>query len=271
MGFLGGGKQKPPSDRITLLHWFYTVIWNGGGALIIAGGANYGIATGMYRHSSKPVQLWNVNNNTLAGDAAVTIFVEILVAWIIAAAMVCNDTRGAILGISPLTWRYGRNHGGRAASRGPFKTPLLWYVNVEGMDLLAPGLTFAERFRRLVGSAIRGLLLACVAWFLWWGIAVGIMAGIGRHVGGVEYEYNHYPEPQVFKLIFGGTLGLFFVPIIAFLALYAMDGGVAGPQAGDVQTTEYNSAYNLPRDSPQKGAVPAPIKDTHPQDNGAVV
>lgn len=55
----------------------------------------------MYRHSSKPVQLWNVNNNTLAGDAAVTIFVEILVAWIISAAMVCNDTRsGFVLRVS---------------------------------------------------------------------------------------------------------------------------------------------------------------------------
>lgn len=43
-------RQKPPSERPTALHWFYTIVWNGGGALIIAGGANFGIATGTLQY-----------------------------------------------------------------------------------------------------------------------------------------------------------------------------------------------------------------------------
>ncbi len=34
---------------------------------------------------------------------------------------------------------------------------------------------------------------------------MGIMAGIGTDLPKHEYGYNHYPEPQVAKLIYGGT------------------------------------------------------------------
>ena len=43
----GSPKQKAPSDKLTALHVFYICIWHGCGAMIIAGGANFGIATGM--------------------------------------------------------------------------------------------------------------------------------------------------------------------------------------------------------------------------------
>lgn len=52
---------------------------------------------GMYRHSPRPVRLWNINNNTLAGDAVVTIFVEVLVAWLIVGALVTNDVRYSLV------------------------------------------------------------------------------------------------------------------------------------------------------------------------------
>ena len=41
------------------------------------------------------------------------------------------------------------------------------YASVEGMDLLAPGITFAHRFRRLMGSAIRGFLICIPTFFIW--------------------------------------------------------------------------------------------------------
>ena len=43
-------KRKRPSEKLTALHAFYIFCWNGGGALIIAGGANFGIATGTKAH-----------------------------------------------------------------------------------------------------------------------------------------------------------------------------------------------------------------------------
>lgn len=41
------------------------------------------------------------------------------------------------------------------------------YASVEGMDLLAPGITFARRFKRLIGSAIRGFLICIPTFFIW--------------------------------------------------------------------------------------------------------
>lgn len=74
----------------------------------------------MYHHSDKPVQLWNINNNTLAGDAGVTVVVECIACWIIAGAMVSNDVRTAALGIRPIAWGMPR----RVAERGGRPTTL---------------------------------------------------------------------------------------------------------------------------------------------------
>lgn len=113
------------------------------------------------------------------------------------------------------------------------------------MDLLQPGLALSTRARRLIGSVMRGLLLGVAAFLLWWPIGVGILAGNGRGVGGIEHEFNHWPEPQVFKLIFGGTLGLLLVPAIAFLALLAMD------DRGNKKQTEVPAEHHATFDMPQ--------------------
>ena len=68
----------------------------------------------MYHHSSHPVRLWAINDNTLAGDAGVTVIVEVIVCWIIEGAMVSNDVRSAALGIRPIAWGMPR----RVAEQG---------------------------------------------------------------------------------------------------------------------------------------------------------
>ncbi|KAK9835251.1 hypothetical protein WJX84_004247 [Apatococcus fuscideae] len=102
-------------------------------------------------------------------------------------------------------------------------TSLPRYINLEGMDLLQPGIPFGIRFKRLVGSALRGFFFCIPIFCLWWPVGVGILAGIGTKVGRIEYDFNHYPEPQVFKLIFGGTMAFVIVPIMAAMVLLAMD------------------------------------------------
>ena len=152
--------------------------------------------------------------------------------------------RQAALGISPLAWHWRRVHPAPGSSQ--LRRAIQWYINVEGMDLLQPRLSIVVRSKRLVGSAIRGLLLAVCAWFLWWPIGVGILAGIGTDEGGIEHGYNHWPEPQVFKLIYGGTMGLFLVPLIALFALLAMDPGSSSAATATEMPAIHNQAYDIP-------------------------
>ena len=49
-------------------------------------------------------------------------------------------------------------------------------------------------------------MLTCQHFICRWPIGVGIMAGIGTDLPKHEYGFNHYPEPQVAKLIYGGTM-----------------------------------------------------------------
>lgn len=134
------------------------------------------------RHSSHTVRLWNINDNTLAGDAAVTIFVQLIVTWLIDTLLVCNDVRTRALQIQPLILPH------RLSNKF-----LLWYLSVEGMDLMDPSITCFRRLRRVIGGIIRALFLSVPVFFLWWPISVGIMAGVGKSAGGQEYAYNHYP------------------------------------------------------------------------------
>lgn len=128
-----------------------------------------------------------------------------------------------------------------AGRPGQGQTLLQAFVNVESMDLLAPGITLGRRFTRLLRSArcsaaataaaesslphclptccvqresqrrstagsltlmwcrsaLCGFLTCIPVFFLWWPIAMGAMTGVGHSIGHHEYEYNHYPTPQV--------------------------------------------------------------------------
>lgn len=68
---VAGSRQQPATAGLTLRQLVYIILVEGLGALVIAGGANFGIAYAMYHHSNKPVKLWNINDNTLARLAAV--------------------------------------------------------------------------------------------------------------------------------------------------------------------------------------------------------
>ena len=151
------------------------------------------------RQSTHTVRLWNINDNTLAGDAAVTIFVQLIVTWLIDTLLVCNDVRTRAFRIQPLFPKTSNNKF------------LEWYLSVEGMDVLDPNISLLRRVKRVIGGAIRALFLSVPVFFLWWPIGVGIMAGVGEPIGGAEYAYNHYPvctHPQCAKHDFCTHCGL---------------------------------------------------------------
>ena len=127
--------------------------------------------------------LWKVNENTLAGDAAVTVFVQIIVTWLISATMVCNDIRTKVFGLRPL----------QPSQKALDNRFLSWYISVEEMDLLEPHITMRTRLKRVIEGGIKALFLCVPVFLIWWPIAIAIMAGVGHDIGGGNYEYNHWP------------------------------------------------------------------------------
>ena len=208
-----------PTAKLTVQQLLYVGVVHGFGSMLLSGGINFAIATAMYRwaftfylgrgtqvsqqvshvigltgrvlstrcflsfrHSSHQVWLWKVSQNTLAGDAAVTVFVQVIVTWLIDAAMVCNDVKMRAYGIRPLTVS-------ASALRHKF---LHWYISVEGMELLEPHIILRIRVRRLIEGAIKALFLCVPVFLIWWPVAVAIMAGVGHSIGGGNYSYNHW-------------------------------------------------------------------------------
>ncbi|KAK9829571.1 hypothetical protein WJX72_006547 [[Myrmecia] bisecta] len=205
-------RRRPPVSKLTIRHVLYLLILHCIGSAIICGAANFAIACAMYRTRAAGPYLWNISN-TLAGDAGVTVIVQVILTWVIDTALVCGDVRRGI--IAPLS-----------ASSQP-RTKNLWsriklcFLSPD-MDIFAPGLTLLQRIWRLICSAIRGLILCVPVFCIWWPIAIGMLYGIGSSRSGSEVRYNKWPAPELFKLVYGFTMGLVTTPVYSYTALKAM-------------------------------------------------
>jgi hypothetical protein len=135
------------------------------------------------RHNRHLVWLWKVNHNTLAGDAAVTIFVQTIITWLLDSAMVCNDVRTRAYGVRPISMS-------PKALNNKF---LNWYISAEGMELLEPHITLKARLKCFVIGIIKAFLLCILVFFIWWPITVAILVGVGHSIGAGQYQYNHWP------------------------------------------------------------------------------
>ncbi|CAI7875628.1 unnamed protein product [Closterium sp. NIES-53] len=70
----------------------YLLVVQGVGSAILDAGANFGIATAMYRGSPDPVRVWELPNS-LAGDAIVTIMIQGTLTWVIAGLLTRLDVK----------------------------------------------------------------------------------------------------------------------------------------------------------------------------------
>jgi len=135
------------------------------------------------RHNRHLVWLWKVNHNTLAGDAAVTIFVQTIITWLLDSAMVCNDVKTRAYGIRPIS----------TSPKALNNKFLSWYISAEGMELLEPHITLKARLKCFVIGIIKAFLLCILVFFIWWPITVAILVGVGHSIGAGQYQYNHWP------------------------------------------------------------------------------
>ncbi|PHH70747.1 hypothetical protein CDD82_6952 [Ophiocordyceps australis] len=200
----GEHEQLEPSMRLTGHQIFYLFVLDGIGGMILPAAINFAIAYGMYKSQNierHPIRLFRLPN-TLAGDAAVTIFVQTVVTWIVEAILVSHDLKTG--GVRPI--------GFVPSPRNPYVRRLL-LLPAEADARVGRARPFCS-FAALVGQVFRSLVLAAASFLVLWPISVGVLTRVG-HKRGNDWEFAKKWAPQVFKGILGGALGLLTTPLMA--------------------------------------------------------
>lgn len=93
-----------------------------------------------------------------------------------------------------------------------------------------------------IQKVIRGLILSAIIWFFVWPVTMGILAGIGTKIGSHEYYFNHYPFPQVMKMIYGVVIGLISTPATIIVIMLRNDWHEADYQERELRKDLENEA-----------------------------
>ncbi|GAA6016298.1 hypothetical protein JCM11491_006807 [Sporobolomyces phaffii] len=229
-----------PLGLPTPLTWhqcFYIFVIQGLGAACIDGAANFGVACAMYR-TIKPrdtITMWDIRHNTIAGDVAVTTFIQGILTFIIASGFVHVDQRHRGVDAFPYPWpdtqfavvkgadpeaatsrrsklwrTFHQRHG---LGRG-----LHFFSGSHVNDVFNLDLRPKEFLVRLFWSAWKGSVLSALYFLVFWPITI---ACIAPRWGGRDMAHTWTPE--IIKLVYGFLLGLFMNPLCAMIALGSED------------------------------------------------
>ncbi|TGJ82162.1 hypothetical protein E0Z10_g6616 [Xylaria hypoxylon] len=216
-----GLKFRPPSDHFTLHQIFYIFIIDGFFAGIFAGGINFAIAYALYHDrgtKESPIRLFQFPN-TLAGDTAVTIFIQFFTTWVIESILVNYDLRKG--GVQPI--------GFISEPKGRY---LRWFAFLDRQEETYEVRSIKHWLRFLLSQIIRSLVLAVVFFPVIFGASIGFLTVVGkRHHADWDWYYSAKWAPEIFKLVQGALLGLLFTPLMVIFwlarcgwALQTMEG-----------------------------------------------
>ncbi|KAI0197859.1 hypothetical protein F4808DRAFT_287452 [Astrocystis sublimbata] len=214
---------RPPSDRFTLHQIFYLVVLHGIGAAFLGGGINFAVAYALYYDKggpTSPIRLFQFPN-TLAGDTAVTIFIQFASTWIIETIIVNWDLKTK--GVQPIGF-----------IPEPRRRFARWFMYLDRPERTDDTSTIAHWSRFVLSQLTRSLLLAAASFPIIFGASVGFLTLVGeRHPNDWDWYYDPKWAPQIFKLVQGATLGIVITPLIAMFWLarcgWAMRDGERQP------------------------------------------
>ncbi|KAA1086636.1 hypothetical protein PGT21_050116 [Puccinia graminis f. sp. tritici] len=205
------------------------------GAAILDGAANFGIGCAMYLNA-KNVRIWILKNNTVAGDMAVTIFIQGVLTFCIASGMVHVDLRKKKISAFQYPWpdtswgaakrlppneaqtRLGRLwrqfHNGQGFSRG-----LHFFSGSDVNDIFDSRLSRKQFTTRLCWSIWKGSVLSLIFFFLIWPISIAIVTPIwvDENLGN-----GNFTAPLI-KAVYGFVYGLLMNPVCAMIAMGSED------------------------------------------------
>ncbi|KAH7025738.1 uncharacterized protein B0I36DRAFT_365409 [Microdochium trichocladiopsis] len=209
MGIFGGGGPRDPTEKLSVHQLLYIFVINGLGGFIISGGINFAVAYGMYARTTEPIWLFQLPT-TLLGDAGVTTILQSIITWLITVLMVNGDLRSG--GVAPIGF-----------VKQPKNRLIRWFMFLDPEDS-APVTkvetgkeegclsVLVSRFSFIRDQALRGFIFSIPFFAVMVGPTVGILISHGTRSGG-DFVYPQIWTPQIFKLLYGGILGLFMSPL----------------------------------------------------------
>lgn len=151
--------------------------------------------------NASPIRLFKFPN-TLAGDTAVTTFIQFLTTWVAESILVNYDLRKG--GVQPIgfipepRWKYVR-----------------WYMFLDRREQTHEVSSFKHWLRFLYSQVIRSLILAVLFFPFIFGASLGFLTLVGRHRhNDWDWYYDATWAPELFKLVQGALLGLLFTPVM---------------------------------------------------------
>ncbi|KAJ8126643.1 hypothetical protein O1611_g6994 [Lasiodiplodia mahajangana] len=188
-------KIRPPTDHFTLHQIFYIFILDGIVSALFAGGINFAIAYALYHDrgtDESPIRLFQFPN-TLAGDTAVTIFVQFLTTWIIEAILVNYDLRKG--GVQPIGF-----------IPEPRSKYLRWFMFLDRHEQTHEVSSLKHWLRFLFSQAIRSLIVAAIVFPFVFGACIGFLTLVGtRRSDNWDWYYSPTWAPEIFKLVQGAV------------------------------------------------------------------
>lgn len=184
-----------------------------------------------------PIRLFRFPN-TIAGDAALTIFIQCVITWFIELVLVNRDIRTGHIqpigfipepSLAPLRWFLlldrlpptGSNRSGDSGNGNgddddlnrPLSAPHDENCRCDShVEPYEPG-SMKHWLFFLVSQLIRALMLGVLSFLLMWGPAMGIMTAVGAyHDGDWWFDASSW-APTIFKLVYGGVLALLTTPL----------------------------------------------------------
>ncbi|QLQ77916.1 hypothetical protein HG537_0A01630 [Torulaspora globosa] len=207
-----------------LFNFCYIFLAHGVVSGIISGGIEFAIAYGMYYHNSKPVYLWGFPN-TLSGDCALTVFIQVGVTWVCEELIVGWDCFRSNTPILPFDIELPEETSHRVFWRlfevryGIARDEISLRSYVRGQFVRYPSRsTIFNLFAWLLNKFVISMIVAAMIWFWVWPVTMGVLAGIGTKVAGHEYEFHGW-APQIMKLVFGFVIGLMCSPLAIIVIL----------------------------------------------------
>ncbi|MBW0507213.1 hypothetical protein O181_046928 [Austropuccinia psidii MF-1] len=220
---------------LTLKQKLYIILPQMLGAAVLDGLANFGIGCAMYLNA-KNVRIWILKNNTVAGDMAITIFIQGVLTFCIASGMVHVDLRKNTITAFPYPWPDTSWGAAKRLSPDNAKTRIgkLWttFHNDQGFsrglhffsgsdvnDIFDRRLSRSQFFTRLAWSIWKGSVLSVIYFFIIWPIAIAIVSPIwaGENLGN-----GNFTAPLI-KGVYGFVYGLLMNPVCAMIAMGSED------------------------------------------------
>lgn len=247
-GFLG--------RKSWLFNFFFIFVIHGVVSGIIAGGVEFAVAYGMYYKNSQPVLLWGFPN-TLSGDCALSLFIQVGVTWACEEILVGWDCYLENTPVLPFEIELPDETGHKLFWRlfevkhGIFREDRSFRSYIRKQFVRYPNRTkLFNLFAWFVNKLIISMITAAMIWFWVWPVTMGILAGIGTKVGSHDYQFHGW-APQIMKLIYGFVLGLMSSPLAIIVILLR-----------DNWHLKYRETANITSTTNEKGVYQASANDT---------